>query len=582
MALTISGVSSPASPPERDPDRDWLAWGPLVERLDRTPRLSPEDASLVEAALEVWTKPGFDTFVSLPRLRFEPFEHQLQAAGRVLRGLHGRAILADEVGLGKTIEAGLVLSELRARGLANRVLVLTPAGLVGQWRDEMDRKFALPTEIAGGRRWQVPRSADMPIVLASIPSARRPPLRDTLVSTSWDLVVCDEAHRVKNPRSASGRLVRDLRAHYLLLLTATPVENRLDDIYQLVNLVRPGLLGTPGEFRRRHGKVGGRAGGEAEPARDITRLRSGLREVMVRHRRSEVALMLPRRLARTRVVAPDPAEAALYRDVSERVRSEGRRAAPNERLALQALQRLAGSSPQALAASLSKVGWADLAERAAATPSSAKEAALTEVLSGHGAHGEKVVVFTGFRANLDALAVAATRLGMRAAVYHGGLPRAAKDAAIEAFREDVPVLVSTEAAGEGRNLQFCHAMVNFDLPWNPMQIEQRLGRLHRIGQNHDVVLTNLVCKHTIEERVLRVLEAKLNLFELVVGELDMILGRIDEDFDFERAVFDAHLSSRDDQELEQRLDALGDEVAAARLDYESGRSRVDALVGDDQ
>ena len=333
MALTISGASASAPPSERDPDPDWLAWGPLVERLEATPRLSPEDASLVEAVLEVWTKPGFDTFVSLPRLRFDPFEHQLQAAGRVLRGLHGRAILADEVGLGKTIEAGLVLSELRARGLANRVLVLTPAGLVGQWRDEMDRKFALPTEIAGGRGWQIPRSADMPIVLASIPSARRSPLRDVLVSATWDLVICDEAHRVKNPRSASGRLVRDMRAHYLLLLTATPVENRLDDIYQLVNLVRPGLLGTPGEFRRRHG----RAGGAVEPARDITRLRSGLREVMVRHRRSEVALMLPRRLARTRVVAPDPAEAALYRDVSARVRSEGQRAASNERLALQAL-----------------------------------------------------------------------------------------------------------------------------------------------------------------------------------------------------------------------------------------------------
>ena len=141
------------------------------------------------------------------------------------------------------------------------------------------------------------------------------------------------------------------------------------------------------------------------------------------------------------------------------------------------------------------------------------------MLSGHSrAAPEKVIVFTGFRANLDRLAAAAAEAGMPAA----------KEEAIEAFRDELPVLVSTEAAGEGRNLQFCHAMVNFDLPWNPMQIEQRLGRLHRIGSDHDVVLTNLVCKHTIEERILRVLEAKLNLFELVVGELDMMLGRIDE------------------------------------------------------
>jgi hypothetical protein len=271
MALIMSdAVGAPEEVAGGERDRDVYAWLPLLGRLETGSRLSPDEASLVETALGVWMRPGFDIFVSLPRLRFEPFEHQLQAAGRVLRGLHGRAILADEVGLGKTIEAGLVASELRARGLANRVLVLTPAGLVGQWRDEMDRKFALPTVIAGGRGWRPPDSPDMAIVLASIPAARRAPLRDTLVAQQWDLVIVDEAHRVKNPRSSSGRLVRDLRAHYLLLLTATPVENRLGDLFQLVNLVRPGLLGAPGEFRRRHG-----AGGGGEPARDIPRLRSG-------------------------------------------------------------------------------------------------------------------------------------------------------------------------------------------------------------------------------------------------------------------------------------------------------------------
>ena len=103
------------------------------------------------------------------------------------------------------------------------------------------------------------------------------------------------------------------------------------------------------------------------------------------------------------------------------------------------------------------------------------------------------------------------------------------------------MLVSTEAAGEGRNLQFCHVMVNMDLPWNPMQIEQRIGRLHRIGQQHDVVVTNIVGVGTIEERMLEVLESKINLFELVVGELDMILGRVEEDFDFESGIFGAYV-----------------------------------------
>ena len=109
-------------------------------------------------------------------------------------------------------------------------------------------------------------------------------------------------------------------------------------------------------------------------------------------------------------------------------------------------------------------------------------------------------------------------------IYHGSLPRADKERAIAAFRDEAPVLLSTESAGEGRNLQFCHVMVNMDLPWNPMQIEQRLGRLHRVGQDHDVLLTNLVASGTIEEHVLRVLEAKINLFELVIGELDRFSG----------------------------------------------------------
>jgi SNF2 family DNA or RNA helicase len=467
--------------------------------------------------------------------------------------------------------------------------VLTPAGLVTQWRDELERKFALPTAIAGGRdKWpvgEVGGPVEHPIVLASIPAARRSPLRDTITAEPWDLVIVDEAHRVKNPRSASGRLVRTLRTHHLLLLTATPVENRLDDLFQLVSLIRPGLLGTPSDFRARHGARAAPGDGTAAEPRNIDALRAALREVMVRHRRSEVAVMLPRRLARTRCVTPRPAEAELYQAVSARVRGEGRGATPARTLALGSIQRLAGSSPAALAPGLARLGWDDLAAQAsavAAHATTAKSAALAEILAHHHSRGEKVIVFTGFRASLDHLAEVAANAGVPAAVYHGSLGRRAKEDAIDAFRADIPVLVSTEAAGEGRNLQFCHTMVNFDLPWNPMQIEQRLGRIHRIGQDHDVLLENLVARGTIEERILRVLEAKINLFELVVGELDMILGRVDESFDFEAAVFNAHIESHDDDELDQRLERIGDEVARARLDYVDARSRVDALVGDDQ
>ena len=555
--------------------RDGLEiYGPLLQRLLDAPAASAEGSALAEEALAVWARPGFETFMCLPRLRFEPFEHQLDAAGRVLRHMQGRAILADEVGLGKTIEACLVLGELRLRGLADRVLVLAPAGLVGQWREELERKFALPSVVATSGALEEPaRAGPQPVVVASLAAARRDPLRAAIVAQDWDLVIADEAHRLKNPRSASARLARAVRARYLLLLTATPVENRLGELFQLVSLVRPGLLGSASEFRARHG-----AGGDGRPARNAPALRLAMRELMIRHRRSELALMLPKRLAETVRVAPTPDEADVYRRVSDRVRTTARDAAPGGVLALRGVQRLVGSSPWAAGPTLRKLGWEDLATRAYALRVTGKARRLLELLADQHARGEKVVVFTAFRRTLEQLGDLLDEHGLPAVRYHGGLARADKDAAIATFRDSAPILLSTEAAGEGRNLQFCHVMVNFDLPWNPMQIEQRLGRIHRIGQEHDVRLTNLVARGMLEERLLDVLQAKINLFELVVGELDMILGRIADDLDFESLVFKEYVGSRDDAEFATRLESVGDDLAGARAEYLEGRDRIDALA----
>jgi SNF2 family DNA or RNA helicase len=246
------------------------------------------------------------------------------------------------------------------------------------------------------------------------------------------------------------------------------------------------------------------------------------------------------------------------------------------------VSRLAGSTPAAAAPTLAKLGWTDLAARAEAITDPAKVRLLVRKLGEHTANGEKVLVFTAFRKTLDTVAESVRAAGIDATVYDGGLSRAEKERVIGAFRGDVPVLLSTESAGEGRNLQFCHVMINLDLPWNPMQIEQRLGRLHRVGQTHDVLLTNLVSKGSIEERILHVLETKINMFELVVGELDMILGRIDDDFDFERAVFDAFATADDDRAFARRMDEIGEGLVAARDTYLRSRLGVDALVGDEQ
>lgn len=550
-------------------------YGPLLERLAGAASVDERRSALVDEAGAVWSRPGFDTVLSESRLAFTPFDYQLATMQTVLRRMRGRAILADEVGLGKTIEAGLVLSELRMRGLADRALVVTPAGLVGQWREELERKFALPTTVATRGDWE--RDGDRPVVLASLAAARRDPLKAAVCDERWDVVIVDEAHRLRNPSSASGKLARALRTRYLLLLTATPVENRLQDLYELVNLVAPGLLGTAAQFRRTHGN----ADSGVDAVRNIAALRARTCEIMVRHRRSEVAVLLPQRLAETVLVTPCDAERSLYADIVARIRDEARSAPPAKLMTLRSLTRLAGSSPAAVAPTLDKVGWSDLAARARAIERPRKTDELLARLRTHVERGEKVLVFTAFRHTLDALAAEVAAAGIPATRYHGSLSRRDKDAAVEAFRGDVPVLLSTESAGEGRNLQFCHVMINLDLPWNPMQIEQRLGRLHRVGQEHDVLLANLVSRGTIEERILHVLESKINLFELVVGELDMILGRVTDDFDFETSVFSAYVTAADDAEFGASLDDLGADLARARTDYLRTRGAVDQLVGEE-
>jgi SNF2 family DNA or RNA helicase len=558
-------------------------YAPLLSRLRHRPSVRAEVSQLADDAVQVWSRPGFDTFLSLPSLRFEPFDYQVQAARTALRRMRGRAILADEVGLGKTIEAGLTLAELRLRGLADRTLVIAPAGLVVQWQEELERKFAVPTVTAGRQLTSAEEGLDRPVVVASLAAARRDPLKSALTRDQWDLVIVDEAHRVRNPRSASGKLVRELKSRHLLLLTATPVENRLLDLYEMISLVSPGLLGTAAQFRAEQGSGTGTS--TALTPKNAAALRKRTSEVMIRHRRSEVSVLLPQRLAETLLIEPPPTEREWYADLGDRLRKEGREATPAKRLTLRSVARLAGSSPAAAASPLRKAGWEDLAVRTESLGSWPKGAVLLDLLRRHAGSGEdgqpeKVLVFTAFRHTLDQLTARASAAGIQAAVYHGSLARAEKEKAVAAFRDEVGVLLSTESAGEGRNLQFCHVMVNMDLPWNPMQIEQRLGRLHRVGQNHDVQLTNLVAKGTIEEQVLRVLESKINLFELVVGELDMILGRVDDDFDFESTVFNTFVSSGDDTEFAERMDAIGDDLARARTEYLASRQNVDDLVGD--
>lgn len=193
---------------------------------------------------------------------------------------------------------------------------------------------------------------------------------------------------------------------------------------------------------------------------------------------------------------------------------------------------------------------------------------------------DPMVVFTQFRATHELVARRLEEVAIEVVRFHGGLSRLDKEAAVERFRQGARVLLCTETGSEGRNLQFCHAVCNFDLPWNPMRIEQRIGRLSRIGQARDVYVFNLVAAGTVEDAVLHLLEAKINMFELVVGEIDMILGNWEEEKEFEEVVAELWSEAEDELEFHQRMEDLGERLRQSREAYVAQRTHDDRLFGD--
>ena len=222
--------------------------------------------------------------------------------------------------------------------------------------------------------------------------------------------------------------------------------------------------------------------------------------------------------------------------------------------------------------------WTDVLARTRAIKAGAKETALLKLLAQNPA--EKKLVFVHQRDSLTHLAAQLRRHKIPFAQFSGDLSGPRKDAAIEAFRDEVPVLLCTESGGEGRNLQFCNTLINFDIPWNPMAIEQRIGRIDRIGQTREVFIFNLVAAGTIEDSVLRILDEKINMFELVVGEVGAILGEVDDQQDFSTLVLEAWLQTTE----QARADAftkLENQLLAARREYEGVKQLDEALFGNE-
>jgi SNF2 family DNA or RNA helicase len=517
---------------------------------------------------------SFTELLSMARLvGVERHGYQIETVHRVLRTLRGRALLSDEVGLGKTIEALMVLLEYRVRGMANRVLVLAPPALVPQWVGELAAKAGIAartTEREGEAVWRGDG-----VVVASLATARTQRHAATVQAEPWDLVIVDEAHRVKRRGSSSWKLVDGLRSRFLLLLTATPIETELEELYQLVTLLKPGQFATPAAFRRRFVDP-------ASPTSPKNReaLRELLGEVMVRNTRASCGLRLPPRYVSTVVVEPDEAERALYGAAMAAVRGA---AEASERRIAGLLLLEAGSSPAAVRGTLDKLGgeprFAAIVG-AARIDDTRKGRALVDIVRTGGA--AQVLVFTRYRATARWLLELLARERISLAAVHGDLTGAEKQAALAAFRAgEVQVLVSTDVGSEGHNLQHCHRLVNFDLPWNPMVIEQRIGRLHRFGQTSEVEVFNLCARGSMEERILGVLHDRVRLFELVVGEMDMVIGNLGDETDLEERLLSLCAEAPSEAALDQGLSAIGDELLRARGRYDEVRELDHALFGEE-
>ncbi len=510
-----------------------------------------------------------------------PLPHQLYALNRAVGQDRIRYLLADEVGLGKTIEAGLVLRELKLRGRAKRILVVAPKGLVRQWQAEMRQHFGEPlhfvdpSSLAALRQWRGDSAEDNAWrmhdqVICALDSVKPLESRrgwsldqiqtynrerfEDLVSAAWDLVIIDEAHRMggSTEQVARYKLGAALAeaSPYLLLLSATPHQGKTDQFMRLMQLLDRDAFPDEDSVGRER----------VQPFVIRTEKRAAIN--------AEGQPLFRPRLTRLHAVAWQARHAAqqqLYEAVTDYVRHGYNQAlAAKQRhvgFLMILMQRLVTSSTAAIRATLEKRQavldtpqtqarlfdtlspdeWADLdgeaqvdlalqadgleleksevetllalARSTEAAGTDAKAESLLELIyklqQEEGDPALKVLVFTEFVPTQAMLADYLESRGFTVATLNGGMDMEARTRTLQTFAGDARVLISTDAGGEGLNLQFCHVIVNFDMPWNPMRIEQRIGRVDRIGQKHVVRALNFVLEDTVEHRVRQVLEEKL-------------------------------------------------------------------------
>jgi ERCC4-related helicase len=582
--------------------------------------------------------------------------HQVEAALFAFKSpLSKGAILADEVGLGKTIEAGILLSQLWAER-RNKLLIICPANLRKQWSQELQEKFFLESIILEKKNFNafIKSGKKNPfeqnkIVLISYQFAQAK--ADLMQLISWDLAVIDEAHRLRNvykPANKIGKAIKEALSHSRkALLTATPMQNSLLELYGLVSIIDEHTFGDIKSFRSQFLR--------STDGDNYQDLRDRLKSVCIRNLRSQVQeyIRYTNRIPLTIKFEPTDAEQQLYEQVSNYLQTEVLFALPSGQRHLMTLilRKLLASSSFAIAGTLNgliiklnkviidheKINLGDEIsedyelfeeqEEEWAEEESEEEIKLTETeiesirleiaeleqfrdlaeSIKHNAKGDKLLTALkeGFgkmdkKANQKAIIFTeSTRTQnylfkllseiypYKIVLFNGsnndelsnkiykswlstnassdkvtGSPSADKRAAlVEYFKDEAIIMIATEAAAEGINLQFCSLVINYDLPWNPQRIEQRIGRCHRYGQKYDVVVVNFLnVKNAADVRVFQLLDEKFKLFSGVFGASDDVLGSIESGVDFEKRIAEIYQKYRSEKEIIEAFDLLQSEL----------------------
>lgn len=446
------------------------------------------------------------------------FDHQIDVAKTVIEQMNGKAILADEVGLGKTIEAGLILKEYIIRGLVKKALILVPASLLTQWVEELNGKFHIPA--IGCRKKNVPFE-QYDFVVMSMDAAKRSPYKEKIYEQNYDMIIIDEAHKLKNHKTQVYEFVQGIKKKFCLLLTATPIQNSVLEIFYLVSLLKPGHLGNYESFQSSFKAT-------KQSLEDDEYLKELVNQVMIRNRRQDTGIEWVGRKVQTIPITFTKEEMEVYemiaklKDISPLVVNA---------FSLTTILKEMCSSKEAAYFTLLK--WKEKANTEKETEYmdeiiakmsqlevNSKAEKTFEIIK---QAKDKVIIFTEYRATQLYLQWYLHQKGITSVLFNGKFSKNKRDWMRQLFERHADVLIATESGGEGINLQFCHHVINFDLPWNPMKIEQRIGRVHRLGQETDVHIYNLAIQHTIEDRILDLLSNKIDVFEKVVGDLDDIL-----------------------------------------------------------